>query len=69
MQGGEKLKKDLYLSIRGLQGKLKVLHPPTEFKDQTVKDGQAFSKLCAIEGVRALVPSVPRLTRRRRLAS
>jgi hypothetical protein len=64
LKGGKELKKDRYLFICGLQAKLKVLHPLAEFKDQTVKDGQAFSELRAIEGVRGLVLSVPRLTRR-----
>ena len=69
MKVGEKLKKDHYLSVRGLYEKLKVLHPLMEFKDQTVKDGQAFSELCTVEGVRGLVIIVPRLARRRRLAT
>jgi hypothetical protein len=43
LKGGKELKKDRYLSIRGLQTELKVLHPLTEFKDQTEEDGEAFS--------------------------
>jgi hypothetical protein len=48
---------------------LEVLHPLAEFKDQSVKDGQAFSELCVVEGVGRLVFRIPRLTRRRRRAS
>jgi len=43
LKGGKELKKDREFSIRGLQTELKVLHPLTEFKDQTEEDGEAFS--------------------------
>jgi hypothetical protein len=69
VHGGEKMKKGHNLFVYGLQEKLEVLHPLAEFKDQSIKDGQDFSELRAVEGVRRLVLRVPKLTRRRRIAS
>jgi hypothetical protein len=65
LEGGKDLKEDRKFSIHGLQTELEVLHPLTEFEDQTKENSKTFSQLRVKERVRRLVLVVSRPAKRR----